>query len=119
MPIVEPTPKFFPDKWTFTPRGLDRVVRRLMQYARLGDMDLELATFTQREAAYRRDDGQHVCNWAAGAFLGIDGNKCCLAFNESAPADAEYMAGVMSHEVAHAYRARYGFVGSSSQEEEE
>src|SRR5262245_18505503 len=117
MPIVEPTPKFFPDKWNYTPRGLDREIRRLMQYARLEDLDLELATFTQSPVSRVGDNDKRFCNWVAGAFLGIGGGKCRLAFNENAPADAEYMAGVMSHEVTHAYRAHHGLAGASSEEE--
>ena len=46
--IVEPTPRFFPDRWSFSHEGLDRLVRRLMQYARLGDLDVEITTFVER-----------------------------------------------------------------------
>src|SRR5215831_21207691 len=93
MPIVEPTRHFFPDRWTFSPRGLDRVVRRLMQYAQLSDLDLQLLTFSETEK--QKSDGKpYDCRSVAGASLKIDAGKCYLSFNENAPADAEYMAGV-------------------------
>ncbi len=119
MPIVEPSPKFFPDKWTFTLRGLDRLVRRLMQYARLDDMDPQLATFSETNMVHSSNEHSKACRVTAGVFLGIEGNKCFLAFNENAPADAEYMAGVMAHEVAHVYRTRHGLDVLSSEEDEE
>ena len=119
MPIVEPTPAYFPDRWNFSPVGLDRVVRRLMQYANLTDLQPRLLTFVQ--ATQERDTGQgaYACHTVAGAFLGIDGQTCSLAFNEQAPPDAEYMAGVIAHEVAHVYRAFHGLWAETLSREEE
>jgi hypothetical protein len=88
-----------------------------MQYAQLADLDLQLLTFSETEK--QKSEGKpYDCRSVAGAFLKIDAGKCYLAFNENAPADAEYMAGVMSHEVAHVYRAFHGLVTSSPEEEE-
>jgi hypothetical protein len=106
-PIVEPTPEFFPDPWTYSSRGLDRVVRRLMQYAGLDDLQVEIQPFQQ--------EGDST---AAGLFMGIEDGKCRFGFNVHAPADAENMAGVMAHEVAHAYRAHHGLMKEDRQEEE-
>jgi hypothetical protein len=108
MPIVEPSPACFPDRWNFSPVGLDRVVRRLMQYAKLTELQPRLLTFNQAAQDRNTDQGAYGCKTAAGAFLGINSQTCSLAFNEQAPADAEYMAGVMAHEVAHVYRAFHG-----------
>src|SRR5262245_37421738 len=78
MPIVEPTPKFFPERWNFSPTGLDRVVRRLMQYALLSDLNLRLITFKQ---LHSKLDPQHGCPYVvAGAFMGIENGTCGLAF---------------------------------------
>lgn len=118
MPIVEPTRHFFPDPWAFSPRGLDRVVRRLLQYARLTDLEPEIATFAQVDSTGDAGENQHACYSTAGAFFGIENGKCYFAFNEHAPDESEYAAGVMCHEVAHAYRAVHGLVRSSQEEEE-
>src|SRR5262249_28576570 len=69
MPIVEPTPAFFPDKWSFSVDGLDRVVRRLMQYAGL-KLDPVLVTFSTDE------ETNTVCRTVAGAYFGTK-NGCC------------------------------------------
>jgi len=82
-PIVEPTREFFPDPWTYSSRGLDRVVRRLMQYAGLDDLEAEIQPF--------QEEGDST---ATGLFMGIEDGKCLFGFNVHAPADAENMAGV-------------------------
>jgi hypothetical protein len=118
MPILQPTRQFFPDPWTFSHEGLDRLVRRLMQYAGLGDLDIKIGTYVEFESL-RSTPTQDEERSIAGLFMGIAEGRCLFAFNEHAPADAEYMAGVMCHEVAHAYRAHHGLVSSKSVEEEE
>jgi len=46
-------------------------------------------------------------------------NGCCLfGFNEESPALPDYMAGVMAHEVAHAWRAWHGLTTEIEDEEE-
>lgn len=117
-PIVEPTPEFFPDPWTFTHRGLDRLTRRLMRYAGLGQLDVRIGTYRERDAGPLVRT-EHQDPSAAGVFLGIEEGCCVFAFNEKVPSDAEFMAGVMCHEVAHAYRAFHGLRGTSPEEEEE
>jgi hypothetical protein len=119
MPIVEPTPACFPDRWNFSPSGLDRIVRRLMQYANLADLQPHILTFVQATQERKTGRDPYACHTIAGAFLGIDGKTCSLAFNEQAPADAEYMAGVMAHEVAHVYRAFHGLGDETLSREEE
>jgi len=118
MPLVEPTREFFPDPWTFSHEGLDRLVRRLMQYAGLRELDATVGTYVEMDAAGRSASQDHVPS-TSGLFMGIDGGRCLFAFNEQAPADAEFMAGVMCHEVAHAYREFHGLARSAIREEEE
>jgi len=103
MPLVQPTPEFFPDPWSFTIEGLDRIVRRLMQYANLVDLDVQVGTFEHPGFRSRQLSADAVRS-VAGLFLGLDSGCAHFAFNETAPSDPEYMAGVMAHEVAHAYR---------------
>jgi hypothetical protein len=118
MPVLEPTRKYFPDPWSFSHQGLDRLVRRLMQYAGLGGLDVKIGTYIElKERTHESSRFGHRST--AGLFMGIVEGQCLFAFNEAAPADAEYMAGVMCHEVAHAYRSHHGLAQPESREEEE
>ncbi|MEJ2721093.1 MAG: SoxR reducing system RseC family protein [bacterium] len=118
MPVVEPTREYFPDAWTFSHEGLDRVVRRLMQYAGLGNLDVKVGTYVETEHdAPETMGGSHSAT--AGVFMGITDGTCLFGFNEHTPPDAEFMAGVMCHEVAHAYRHYHGLAGSAPDGEEE
>jgi len=111
MPLVLPEPLYFPDRWSFDHKGLDRLVRRLMQYAGLGDLDMKVVTF-------RRHAPDGSSREAAGLFLGIVDGCCLFGFNEDSPALPDYMAGVMAHEVAHAWRAWHGLTTEIEEEEE-
>lgn len=118
MPIVEPSREYFPDRWAYSHRGLDRLARRLMQYARLEHLDVAIGTFDDfedRQDRFGEDPGGlHV----AAMFLGIEDSTCYFAFNESSPSSEESTAGIMAHEVAHAYRAFHGLVTGDRNEEE-
>src|SRR5438093_13172605 len=67
MPIVCPTRRYFPDPWSFSPAGLDRVTRRLMQYADLGALRVMIVSFIENDPrAVRR---QQMCRGSvAGMF---------------------------------------------------
>jgi len=117
MPLVEPTSSFFPDRWTSPYEGLDRVTRRLMQYAGLSELDVKVGTFTQEEMPFLQDSGHH--HSIAGAFLGIAERCCHFAFNEAAAWERDHLLGTMAHEVAHAYRAHHGLVRPGVVDEEE
>jgi len=118
MPVVEPTRHFFPDPWSFSFSGLDRIVRRLMQYAGLTHLDVRIGTFAGEDDSYP-DHEELRRRSTAGLFLGIEGETCAFAFNEESPDDPEYMVGVMSHEVAHAYREFHGLRRVDSSRDEE
>jgi hypothetical protein len=71
-----------------------------MQYALLKDLDIDVRTFVSGETI-REGQGQYSCRSIAGAFFGIENGTGYFGFNENSPSDAEYMAGVMSRDVAH------------------
>lgn len=102
MPIVEPTRKHFPDTWKANAAGLDRVSRRLMQYASLGSIDIEATMFVDVEWPGHEDSTG--CRSLAGFFAGIDDGVCRFGYNAANPADEAYMSGIMAHEVSHAFR---------------
>lgn len=104
-PIVAPTREFFPDRWESSVASLERVTRRLLQYAGLGHLGVDLEAFSG-EAEAESDEG-HAHRSTAGLFAGILDGRCRFAINERQSGDAESLAGVMAHEVAHAYRAHH------------
>lgn len=105
MPLVEPDRKHFPDPWSFSHQGLDRVTRRLLQYAGLGQLDICVQVFTDEEWEQAVGEGEDPQLMPAGLFFGIENGVCQFGFNADNPGDEEHMAGVMAHEVAHVYRA--------------
>src|SRR5262245_46790454 len=70
MPIVEPIPQFFPDPWAFSHIGLDRVTRRLMQYAGLSALAVDIRTYAEHQTSGTNSETQ-CSQTIAGAFLGI------------------------------------------------
>jgi hypothetical protein len=115
-PIVLPTPEFFPDPIRSPGELIDRVTRRLMQLAGLGELDVGFSSL----AGESRDDTPAgvVCERASACFYGIEDGRCHFGVHEELEADPHEIAGVMAHEVAHAYRARHDLVRGDDHEEE-
>lgn len=116
-PIIEPTRRFFPERWRFSQSGLEALTRKLLGYAELDHLDLRIDTYSEREELYRLPE-RHSCGSTAGLFLGIEQGCAMFAFNVDAPSDMAYIAGVMGHEVAHAYRAFHALAVDDRSEEE-
>lgn len=112
-PLVLPDRRFFPDPWSFSRRGIDRLTRRLMQYAGLGHLDVEVRFFSEIEPL------PEGCESAVALFLGIEGLRCHFAIDDSVERSSENVAGVMCHEVAHAFRSHRGLSEAGSSDEEE
>lgn len=108
MPLVEPTPRFFPDRWEHPLEGYDRATRRLMQYAGLSDLEVRVGIY--KDAGFESTRQNVVTTHVAGLFLGLKDHCAHFAFNRGVSSNLEDMVGVMAHEVAHAYRAHHGLV---------
>jgi hypothetical protein len=117
-PIVAPTKEFFPDPWEASVAGLERVTRRLLQYAGLGHLGVELSVFSDA-AETPAEEGDHPYRSTVGVFAGIRRRKCRFAVNDQQSGDPEALAGVMAHEVAHAYRAHHNLVQSGQRHHDE
>jgi hypothetical protein len=115
-PIVRPTSEFFPDPVDSPGAALDRITRRLLQYAGLGGLDMHVELFEHGEVEETRDGTR--CRSIAGCFLGIENGCCHFGINVEAASDVEHLAGVMAHEVAHAYRAHHPLRSTEGDEEE-
>lgn len=119
QPILHPDPKFFPDRWEPNLGGARRLLRRLMLYAGLGDLDLSVRSFT--EATWHEFDARGVGHGGEGTlawFAGIHDGVCRFGVNEAELRDAEDLVGTLAHEVAHAFRYARGVVVTDSRVEE-
>jgi hypothetical protein len=106
-PLLEPTPTFFPDGWAPDLEGARQITRRLADYARLDELEFEIVEFVNVIEPDPDMPYRHV----AGFFAGIENGTCRFGINVPALGDAEPLAGIMAHEVAHAFRASRGARG--------
>jgi hypothetical protein len=106
-PVVEPTRRFFPDAWSGTVADVHIVTQRLMHMAGLGDLRVHMTTFGRSEYG-------HEVGW----FWGFDEDRCKFGVAISQLRDPEAAAGVMAHEVAHAWRHKRELRAPSSDKEE-
>lgn len=89
-----------------------------MQYAGLAQFEVELDFYSQQRVSPGIGTGPTRCSSAAAVFVGIVGNRCRFGINREQSQDAEHLVGVMSHEVAHAYRAHHRLVVPQADQEE-
>ena len=106
-PIVEPTRRYFPEGWDGTGRDVHIVTQRLMHFAGLGDLRVHMTSYGQSEYG-------HIAGW----FTGIEDGRCTFGVAVSQLRDPEAAAGVMAHEVAHAWRHHHDVVADSRDREE-
>ena len=115
-PIVLPTSEFFPDLVDSLHATVDRITRRLLQYAGLGALDAQVLSF--KHGQIKRENEATHCQAIAGCFLGIKDGCCRFGINVEVAPDVEQLAGVMAHEVAHAYRSHHGLCHAERHTEE-
>lgn len=107
-PIVLPDDKFFPDRWSPDERGVAGLAERLLGYAGLDHLEVNVQLFT--EATEVREvgmDGRAAATSHAGAaawFAGIRGGTCLFGAESDQLDDPVGLVGAMAHEIAHAYR---------------
>jgi hypothetical protein len=107
-PILLPTDEWFPDRWSADEHGVGRLAKRLLGYAGLGQLGVDVRVFT--EATEVREvglDGRAAATSHAGAaawFAGIRGGTCLFGAESSQLDDAVGIVGSMAHEIAHAFR---------------
>jgi hypothetical protein len=114
-PLVEPTNEWFPEKWSATARHGHRLAQRLLHYAGLGALRPTLNAF-EPEA-----DVDGSMPWDAGTagwFAGIEGRRAHFGLHVGQFSDPEAAAGVLAHEVAHAWRAHHHLMVEDRDEEE-
>jgi hypothetical protein len=107
-PILEPTPRDFPDPFEPNERGVRVLLRRILDYAGLPELRVELDTFSQPDEVRELDDHGRAKAWGhegtAAWFAGIDGGQCHFGVAEERIGEPALLVGTLCHEVAHAWR---------------
>lgn len=108
-PILEPTPRDFPDPFEPDEQGVRVLLRRILDYAGLQQLGVELDTFSQPDEVRELDDRGQAKAWghegAAAWFAGIDGGQCHFGVAEERISEPAVLVGTLCHEVAHAWRS--------------
>lgn len=115
-PLLEPTPRFFPDGWLPHIEAAEVIARRLLDYAGLAHLDLYVQPFLNEPSL---SDEEETPRYPVGFFRGIKDGVCLFGIHEPALQDPEYLAGVMAHEVAHAFRHHHQLLVADRDQEEE
>lgn len=108
-PILEPTPQHFPDAFQPNDDGVRALLKRIMSYAGLGELDVDVDTFPQPDAVHELDARGAPAKWGhdgtAAWFAGISEDRCChFGIAEERIGEPEVLVGTLCHEVAHAWR---------------
>lgn len=105
-PYVEPTDRWFPDRWTGDAAAVERVLRRVLRYAGLGDLELtlDIDRFSNPAGKVGEDGHPGGHEGAAAWFAGIHDDVCSFGVDVGQLGDPAGLVGVLAHEVGHAYR---------------
>jgi hypothetical protein len=109
-PLLEPSDRFFPDRWTDTPASVARLARRLLAYAGLGDLGVMVHVVDDRtpEQRHGRLGASAPHRRVAAWFAGIEDDTCLFGVFRGALHGADDLVGALCHEVAHAWRRANG-----------
>jgi hypothetical protein len=111
-PLIAPTDKWFPDHWTPDAAGVERLIRRLLDYAELGalKLTLEIDRFSDAHGEVLSDGRAGGHSGTAAWFAGIHDGVCSFGVDTHQLRDPVGLVGTLAHEVAHAYRSMYELV---------
>ena len=108
-PLLEPSDRFFPDRFEATPLGVRTLVRRLLTYADLPQLGVVVESFATVQEVHTIDprrEPSHVSHEGAVAwFAGISQSVCHFGIDERQFEEPEKLVGTLCHEVAHAFRS--------------
>ncbi len=120
-PIHRATPESFPDGWAPTPEGVEAMIRRICSWSRVAMKDIEIEAFEPEAVETHGADGEwsYQRHGAAAWYAGHDEGTLFFGVAYDQLEDAEALAGVLAHEVAHAWRdARAVMVDDDELEEQ-
>jgi hypothetical protein len=110
-PLLLPDERSFPDRWTPDVRGLRRLALRLLAYAGLEQLDVNIEVFQGERATQLDAHGHEQVTGHEGAaawFAGIEDGVCLFGCDVDQLEDPIGVVGAMAHEVAHAFRRFHG-----------
>lgn len=110
-PLLLPDERSFPDRWTPDLRGLRLLALRLLAYAGLEQLDVDIVVFEgERKTELDAHGLEHVTGHegAAAWFAGIEDGVCLFGCDVDQLGDPIGVVGAMAHEVAHAFRRFHG-----------
>jgi len=105
-PIVEPSDRWFPDRWTPDADGVERLLHRVLGYAGLDHLELtlDIDRFSDATGKVLSDGRAGGHRGTAAWFAGIRDGVCSFGVDTAQLRDPEGLVGTLAHEVAHAYR---------------
>jgi hypothetical protein len=120
-PLVEPSDRWFPDRWTPDEAGVSRLIERLLGYADLGalTLTLELDRFSDAGGKVLQDGRAGGHSGTAAWFAGIRDGVCSFGVDVDQLGDPHGLVGTLAHEVAHAYRTTHALRVSDRELEEQ
>jgi hypothetical protein len=111
-PILEPTPRWFPDAFEANEQGIGVLLLRILCYAGLEKLDVQVDTFSQPDEVREIDERGEAKSWghegAAAWFAGIAEGRCHFGVAVERIGDPEMLVASLCHEVAHAWRHVHG-----------
>lgn len=113
--ILQPNNTFFPDVIQPNIGGVRRLIFRLMVYAGIGNLHPRLELYDSGAVEPGEDSTDSIAGW----FAGIENNQSNFGMDVQESLDVDSLAGILSHEVAHAYRRNYQLEETDMQLEEE
>jgi hypothetical protein len=122
-PILEPTPRDFPDPFEPNESGVRTLLKRIMRHAGLAQLEVDVDTFSQPDVVHELDERGGARSWghdgAAAWFAGIGEDGCChFGVAEERIRDPEALVATLCHEVAHAWRTFHAVRVEERDEEE-
>jgi hypothetical protein len=121
-PLLLPHPRFWPEPVATRGQGAATLLRRLLAYAGMGEMGVEIEIGASRPREFVDEPGgdeEDPLHHAAGWFMGIESGVCRFGVSDATLADEETLIGTLGHEAAHAYREHHGLVVVSRDVEEQ
>jgi Peptidase family M48 len=120
-PLRRASPADFPDPWTPDVDGAARMAQRLLTHAGLSELSVSMhAAVAEEELPDIAEpvNATRMRHGTAAWFLGIQGSTCLFGVSPRQLPDPEQLAGVLAHEVGHAYRAHHHMVVGDAATEE-
>lgn len=105
-PLLEPSDRDFPDRWSPDAAGVQRLLRRILNYAGMKSFSPEIEIYDGPEAM-EASTGGHAGQVAAW-FEGLDRDTARFGVDVDSLNAPDALVGILCHEVAHAYRACHG-----------